>query len=69
MNNRSQAVSPPKAVALPEGLREVEIVAVGDKRIISPAGQSWDEWFDGEGVSADFMTTREQPEDARREGF
>ena len=27
----------------------------------SGMGKSWDEWFDGEGVSADFMNVRNQP--------
>ncbi len=25
------------------------------------AGESWDSWFNGLGVTADFMTEREQP--------
>nr|6IFC_D Chain D, Antitoxin VapB [Salmonella enterica subsp. enterica serovar Typhimurium str. LT2]6IFC_H Chain H, Antitoxin VapB [Salmonella enterica subsp. enterica serovar Typhimurium str. LT2] len=29
--------------------------------IITPVGESWDSWFDGEGASTDFMSTREQP--------
>ncbi len=67
MSNKSQAVRLPKAVALPESLREVDIVAIGSKRIITPAGESWDEWFDGAGVSEDFMSSREQPKDQQRE--
>jgi antitoxin VapB len=66
-SNRSQAVRLPKAVALPESIKQVDIVAVGNKRIVTPAGQSWDEWFDAPGVSGDFMTLREQPEDQNRE--
>jgi antitoxin VapB len=68
-SNRSQAVRLPKDVAFPESVRDVEIVAIGDKRIISPAGRFWDEWFDGPGVSSDFMVERPQPEDQRRESF
>lgn len=34
-----------------------------------PAGRSWDDWFDGPVVSGDFMTTREQPADQRREAL
>jgi len=33
----------------------VEVVALGNTRIITPAGQSWDLWFDGPGVSDDFI--------------
>ncbi|HBU6573779.1 MULTISPECIES: type II toxin-antitoxin system VapB family antitoxin [Enterobacteriaceae] len=68
-SNRSQAVRLPKAVALPEDVKHVDIVAVGRTRIITPAGESWDSWFDGESVTSDFMTAREQPGDQDREGF
>ncbi len=66
-SNRSQAVRLPKSVALPESIREVDIVAIGNTRIITPAGNSWDNWFDSSGVSEDFMTEREQPADQQRE--
>lgn len=68
-SNRSQAVRLPKAVALPEDVKHVDIVAVGRTRIITPAGESWDSWFDGESVTSDFMIAREQPGDQDREGF
>jgi antitoxin VapB len=66
-SNRSQAVRLPMEVAFPESVKEVEITAIGNKRMIAPAGQSWDEWFNAPGVSSDFMTERKQPEDQRRE--
>lgn len=59
----------PKAVAFDESVTEVEIVAVGQARIITPAGQSWDAWFDGPSVTDDFMPEREQPPDQQREGL
>lgn len=68
-SNRSQAVRLPKAVALPEDVKHVDIVAVGRMRIITPAGESWNSWFDDEGVTPDFMVTREQPGDQDREAF
>ena len=68
-NNRSQAVRLPKAVALPEGVEKVDIVAVGRSRVITPAGQAWDDWFEGPGVTGDFMTRREQPPVQERENF
>ncbi|QJP11030.1 MULTISPECIES: type II toxin-antitoxin system VapB family antitoxin [Pseudomonas aeruginosa group] len=68
-SNRSQAIRLPKAVALPEEVKRVDVVAVGRTRIISPAGESWDSWFDGDDVTADFMSEREQPADQEREGF
>ena len=66
-SNRSQAVRLPKQIAFPESVKDVEITAIGSKRIIAPAGQSWDDWFDAPGVSSDFMTERNQPEDQIRE--
>lgn len=66
-SNRSQAVRLPKAVAFPESIKDVEIIAIGNKRVIAPVGQSWDDWFDARGVSSDFMVDREQPEDQVRE--
>ena len=68
-SNRSQAVRLPKSVALPENIREVDIVAIGNTRIITPAGNSWDNWFDSPGVSEDFMAEREQPADQQREAL
>jgi len=66
-SNRSQAVRLPKEVAFPESVKEVEVTAIGRKRIIAPAGQSWDDWFEASGVSSDFMTARMQPEDPVRD--
>ena len=69
MNNRTQAVRLPKPVALPESVKKVDIVKVGRARVITPAGESWDAWFDQEGVSDDFMPEREQPGDQERESM
>ncbi len=66
-SNRSQAVRLPKAIAFPKSVKDVEITAIGNKRVITPADQSWDDWFDAPGVSSDFMTDRIQPEDQVRE--
>ena len=68
-SNKSQAVRLPKAVELPDSVSLVDIVAIGNTRIITPAGNSWDTWFDGAGVTDDFMQAREQPNDQQREGF
>ena len=67
LSNRTQAIRLPKAVALPSTVKEVDVVAIGDTRIISPAGTSWDIWFDSPGVSEDFMSERDQPTDQQRE--
>lgn len=68
-SNKSQAVRLPKPVALPEDVKKVDIIALGRARLITPAGEAWDSWFDGEGVSDDFMNEREQPETQERESL
>ena len=66
-SNKSQAVRLPKAVELPANVKEVSIIAIGNKRIITPANETWDDWFDNPQVTDDFMSNREQPEDQLRE--
>ncbi|WP_067708933.1 MULTISPECIES: type II toxin-antitoxin system VapB family antitoxin [unclassified Erwinia] len=69
LTNRSQAVRLPKTVALPDDIKHVDVVAIGRTRIITPVGESWDTWFEGESVTADFMSSREQPGSQERESF
>ena len=40
-------------------------VVVGRSRLLS-AAEGWDVWFDGPGVSEDFMAERDQPLDEER---
>lgn len=68
-SNQSQAVRLPKAVSFPENVKDVEIVVVGNSRIVTPINQSWDSWFDDSSVSEDFMTDREQPMSQERESL
>lgn len=68
-SNTSQAVRLPKAVALPDSVKQVDIVSIGRARLITPAGESWDSWFASDGASDDFMQARTQPEDQARESF
>ncbi len=68
-NGRSQAVRLPKAVALPEDVTEVEVIAVGNARLISPAGTVWDTFFDGPTVTDDFLAKRSQPSPPRLDAF
>lgn len=67
-SNRSQAVRLPKAVAFPEGVHQVEIIKIGQSRVITPVGKRWDDLFlNGPRVSADFMSERVQPAAEERE--
>jgi len=45
-----QALRLPKAAAFPEGVAVVEILSDGDRRIITPVGSRWDDFFDEPGV-------------------
>ena len=65
--NKSQAIRLPKPVALPDSVKKVDIVKIGKARLITPAGEAWDSWFDGEGISADFMEDRQQPNEQERD--
>ncbi len=68
-SNKSQAVRLPKSVVLPDNVKKVDIVVLGRSRLITPAGEAWDSWFEGEGVTDDFMDEREQPDEQERELF
>lgn len=68
-SNKTQAIRLPKPVALPDTIKSVDIVAIGNIRIITPAGESWDQWFDSRGVSDDLMLDRDQPTDQQREAL
>ena len=68
-SNTSQAIRLPKDVALPESVKRVDIIPVGRGRLIVPAGEGWDSWFQEKGVTDDFMALREQPVDQEREAM
>jgi antitoxin VapB len=68
VSNRSQAVRLPKALAFPEGVHQVEIIRLGNSRLITPVGRRWDEFFaNGPQVSEDFMNERDQQPAQERE--
>ena len=69
LNNGTQAVQLPKAVALDNDVRQVTVVAVGRARVIAPVGGDWDSWFDGPSVTPDFMAKRDQPAMRSRRHF
>lgn len=68
-SNQSQAVRLPKAVALPDHVTQVDVIVLGEARLLVPSGSAWASWFDAEGPGPDFMAQREQPQDQDREGF
>ena len=44
-SNRSQVVRIPAHLRFPDSVKEVEIRARGQERIIAPLGRSWDSFF------------------------
>ena len=69
-SNRSQAVRLPKAVAFPADVRQVEIIKLGQSRLISPVGKRWDDLFlQGPRATEDFLRERDQPEAEERDPF
>jgi antitoxin VapB len=68
--NRSQAVRLPKALAFPEGVEEVEIVQVGNSRVITPVGKRWSDYFEhGPFATEDFLLDREDRPPEERDLF
>ena len=65
-SNRSQAVRLPKALAFPDGVKQVAIRRVGVARMLVPADAAWDDFFGAPGVD---LGTREQPVAEHREPF
>ena len=70
LSNRSQAVRIPADLRLPDSVKEVEVRACGQERIIAPVGRSWDSFFqEGPAVSDDFLVERAGQEQAEREAL
>ena len=70
LSNRSQAIRIPADLRLPDSVKEVEVRACGQERIIAPVGRSWDSFFQqGPAVSDDFLVERAGQEQAEREPF
>ena len=67
-NNRTQAVRLPAEIRFPDSVKKVEVRAVGQERIISPAQSTWDSFFVG-GVAAseDFMAESASQSQSDRE--
>ncbi len=66
LSNTTQAVRLPRDVAFPEGVKRVSIIRDGHRRIITPAGTLWDDFFDAPGID---LAPREQPQAQKREAF
>jgi antitoxin VapB len=60
----------PADLRLPDSVKEVEVRACGQERIIAPVGRSWDSFFlNGAAVSDDFLTERADQHQSEREPF
>lgn len=66
LSNRSQALRLPKAVAFPEGVKDVVILRDGARRIIVPANAIWDDFFAAPGVA---LADRAESPVQERESF
>lgn len=67
-NGQSQAVRLPKQFRF-EG-NAVSIQKIGDSVVLSPIKDNWDSFFEAAAdFSPDFMTDREQGQQAEREGL
>ncbi len=69
-NNRSQAVRLPAELRLPDGVKRVQVRAVGPDRVIAPVDHVWDSFFlQGEAVSDDFLRERADQHQRAREAL
>ena len=70
LSNRTQAVRIPAHLRMPDSVKDVEVRACGQERIISPVGKRWDSFFlDSPAVPDDFLQERAMQEQADREPF
>lgn len=67
-NNRTQAIRLSKDVAMPDTVTEVDVIADGDARIVTPVDRTWAHWWDrGPTITDDFLRDRAQPMPQERE--
>lgn len=70
INNCSQAIRLPAELRLPDNVERVDEPAVGNERVISPVGQTWDSFFvEQEPLGDDSMPERASQDQAPREGL
>ena len=68
--DEGQFVELPNDVAFPEHIREVEIINVGQSRVITAIGHLWYDFFQsGPRASGDFMAERADPPAEERDEF
>jgi antitoxin VapB len=66
LSNTTRALRLPGAVRFADGVRSAGIVRRGRSLLITPRGQGRADWFEGAGVSADYMAARDRPEPQAR---
>lgn len=71
INNRSQAVRLPAGVRFHDGVKKVQVRALGSDRIISPVAHTWDSFFLPSSVQLtdDCLIERASQAQAPREGL
>jgi antitoxin VapB len=70
LSYRSQAVRIPAQLRFPDSVKEVEVRACGQERIIAPLGCRWDSFFQGgPTVPDDFLEERASQQQGERELF
>lgn len=69
-NNRTQAVRLPADLRFPEDVKQVNVRAIGNERIITPLAETWNSFFLGvPAASPDFLESRATQEQPTREAF
>lgn len=69
-NNSTQVVRLPMDVRFPERVRKVNVRIVGQDRVLTPLGNTWDSFFlASESVTDDFMQERASQEQSERESL
>lgn len=70
INNRTQAVRLPAELRFADEIKQVNVRAVGNARIITPLAETWDSFFKVTPlVTDDFMVTRASQEQPLREAI
>jgi len=57
-NKDGQTLLLPDSATFPANVESVDVAVLGNSLIISPEGTFWEQWFEGETVTEDFMVER-----------